>query len=129
ARRLACRRAQLALRPGLAVRRHGPCLSGLSGALRRGALSPVPAPGSATRMGDAALLPAPTEGAPSAGEAQRTPEAGLHGYRAPRGRPHAERIRHLQAGAARLGHRPLRWLWACPLLALRDGLGVRWFSL
>jgi hypothetical protein len=65
ARRLARRRAQLALRPGLAVCRHRPRLSGLSRALRRVAVAPVPAPRPAVRVADAALLPAATEGAPA----------------------------------------------------------------
>ena len=74
ARRLAGRRAQLALRPRLAVRAHRPGLPGLPRGLGGVALAALPAARRAPGLADAALLPAPAQGAPAAGQAQRPPE-------------------------------------------------------
>ncbi len=59
ARRLAGRRAQLALRAGLAVRDHRPRLPRIPGLVRRVALPALPAPRRGPGDPDAALLPPP----------------------------------------------------------------------
>ena len=63
-------------------------------------------------------LPAPEEGAPAAGEAQRVAE-GAHVHRGPRRHLRAERVRHLQAGPAILAHDAFRRLRVRAPLALR----------
>ena len=105
ARRLARRRAQLALRAGLAVRHHRARLPRLPGLVGRVAVAAVPPARRRARHPDAALLSPPAADPPAAGQAQRPAEGRLHLHRAARRALRAQRVRHLQAGPARPGSR------------------------
>ena len=67
----------------------------------------------------------PPEDSPAAGQAQRAAEERLHVHRRARRALGPDRLRHLQAGPARLAHPAVRRVRAGPLLALLGRVDLR----
>src|SRR4051812_26631312 len=122
--RLACRRTELALHPGVATHYHGHAVSLLSGRQWRVALAAVPTARHSRRDRHAKILSAPAQGASAAGQTQSAPEARLHLHYPARRAVGGDGFRGLQAHTAVMAHHAVRWLSGRALLALLGRLDL-----
>ena len=119
-------RPQLALRARLAVRPHRPAVSRLPGLHAASGARSCSAPATSGRPSRCSSTTcASGTDHPPQGKHNALQKGAYTAHRAAWRALGAHRVRHLQAGAARLAHGAVRRLRAGPLLALLGGLDLR----